>query len=248
MIVSAILAFLIGAIVLRQRMPRFATILSILAIAIFILVGNGIVPSLMVADLQKSYLSSTPISWGANNAIVVLGAGTEKMADASAAEPAGFAYGRLLRARGLYEDCKTHGRCTVIVSGGDPQHHGISEAAAYAATLIAAGVDQKDITLEDRSRTTWENAKFVGALLAHDKPDRTVLVTSAIHLKRSLIYFAHFGITPEPARGDAISTEPSLLPSGLNFAYCDIALHEYIGIARYHVYNLLGWNEPPVKI
>ncbi|MBN4747341.1 YdcF family protein, partial [Pandoraea nosoerga] len=27
-----------------------------------------------------------------------------------------------------------------------------------------------------------------------------------------------------------------------NFALMDYALHEWIGIARYHVYNALGWN------
>jgi hypothetical protein len=31
-----------------------------------------------------------------------------------------------------------------------------------------------------------------------------------------------------------------------NFALTDFALHEWIGIARYHVYNALGWN--PARI
>jgi hypothetical protein len=29
---------------------------------------------------------------------------------------------------------------------------------------------------------------------------------------------------------------------GYNFAIADLAVHEYAGILRYYIYNLLGWN------
>jgi hypothetical protein len=36
-----------------------------------------------------------------------------------------------------------------------------------------------------------------------------------------------------------------VVPLAYNFAVADIALHEYLGIMRYHVYNALGWNSAP---
>jgi hypothetical protein len=37
----------------------------------------------------------------------------------------------------------------------------------------------------------------------------------------------------------------SILPTGYNFAIADLVVHEYIGILRYYIYNLLGWNPKP---
>jgi hypothetical protein len=35
-------------------------------------------------------------------------------------------------------------------------------------------------------------------------------------------------------------------PQSWNLALCDLALHEYLGIARYYEYNAMGWNAPPL--
>lgn len=34
-----------------------------------------------------------------------------------------------------------------------------------------------------------------------------------------------------------------LLPLGFNFAIADLSFHDYVGIARLHLYNKLGWNK-----
>ena len=39
----------------------------------------------------------------------------------------------------------------------------------------------------------------------------------------------------------------SWLPLSYNFAMADLALHEYTGIVRYHVYNAMGWNVQATK-
>ena len=49
-------------------------------------------------------------------------------------------------------------------------------------------------------------------------------------------------MTPIPVRADDLQATASPLPMAYNFALMDYALHEWIGIARYHVYNALGWN------
>ena len=72
--------------------------------------------------------------------------------------------------------------------------------------------------------------------------DKLFLVTSGLHLRRALLYFGHFGVYPTPCAADRITPLLSILPVGYNFAIADFAAHEYVGIVRYYVYNLLGWN------
>jgi len=47
-------------------------------------------------------------------------------------------------------------------------------------------------------------------------------------------------------RGDLVRAVPSWFPQAWNAALFDAALHEYIGLARYRVYNALGKNAPPI--
>jgi hypothetical protein len=46
--------------------------------------------------------------------------------------------------------------------------------------------------------------------------------------------------------GGDVSVRMSWWPQSGNLALCDLALHEYLGIARYHEYNAMGWNAPPL--
>lgn len=92
---------------------------------------------------------------------------------------------------------------------------------------------------------TWQNAQFARPILRQYGADRVLLVSSGIHLRRSLLYFAHFGIDPVPMRADYLRARLLPLPLAYNFTLTDFALHEYVGIARYYVYNALGWNSTP---
>ncbi len=166
---------------------------------------------------------------------------------AGQAEPPLYGYGRIARAAALYRLCHASGNdCKVLASGGDPLHNGHSEAAVYGDLLQALGVPPADLMLEQRSLSTWQNAQFSRPLLLAYQPQRVLLVSSGLHLRRSLRYFAHFGIRPEPVRGDLVRAVPSWLPQAWNAALFDAALHEYIGLVRYRVYNALGKNAPPV--
>jgi len=147
----------------------------------------------------------------------------------------------------LYQACrKSDGDCKILVSGGDARHHGSPEATVYQRELVRLGVAKDDVLIEPQSMNTWQNAQFSRTVLAQYAPDRTVLVSSAIHLRRSLLYFTHFGMAPIPVRADDLQAAASPLPMAYNFALTDFALHEWIGIARYHMYNALGWN--PARI
>jgi uncharacterized SAM-binding protein YcdF (DUF218 family) len=76
------------------------------------------------------------------------------------------------------------------------------------------------------------------------------LVTSALHMKRALFYFGSFGLRLEPFPSDYNHAPRQLLPVGYNFAVADIALHQYIGILRFLIYETCGLNRrsPSLKL
>jgi uncharacterized SAM-binding protein YcdF (DUF218 family) len=188
-------------------------------------------------------LSKNPV-WKENNAIVLLGAGTIKVPSSHLVLPTLIAYSRINKTASLYLDCTNHReyQCTVIISGGDPLKTHVTEAYAYREVLLHLGVSDKDIILEPKSLNTYQNAEFVSEIVKKNKYDQIVLVTSAIHLKRALLYFSHFGMDTHPAYSDYLTSKIVFFPLGFNFALTDFAIHEYLGLVQFYFYNLLGIN------
>lgn len=237
---------LIGFISGRFRWRRCQWTLYGLTFALFLASACGPLPKWLLIHLQAPYAVRQDVGWTQRNAIVLLGAGTARVAVTDHVEPTIFADGRIIEAYTLYRSCKqAAGNCKLVVSGGDAYHNGMSEADSYAAVLQSMGVDQSDLILETRSMNTWQNAQFVQPLLNAYQPQRVVLVTSAVHMDRALAFFAHFGMTPIPVRGDYADVRLTWRPDTWNMALTDIALHEYVGVLTYHFYNAMGWNAPP---
>ncbi|OZI67239.1 YdcF family protein [Bordetella genomosp. 11] len=237
----AILAIATLCIVLHRR--RVGAALYLAALVLFLAVGCGPVPAWLLGGLQSPYQGRPAFEWGTRNAIVLLGAGTARIPGTGQFEPGVFAYPRLVEAASLYLDCrKARMDCKIVASGGDAQRYGKPEASVYRDALVRLGIPAVDILLEPNSLNTWQNAQFTGPMLRSHGADRVLLVSSGIHMRRSLMYFAHFGIDAIAARADYLTAVSSWLPLSYNFAVADFALHEYIGIARYHVYNAMGWN------
>jgi len=84
----------------------------------------------------------------------------------------------------------------VIVSGGQGPQESMSEARAMADYLIAQGLDESRIILEDQSASTYENFKFSKAIIDERfSPDSSVaFVTTGFHVYRSQRVAAMHGI------------------------------------------------------
>ncbi|KPL95201.1 YdcF family protein [Vibrio splendidus] len=217
--------------------------LSLVLISSFVLIGSGLIPRYLLNDLQTDYESKPDIQWSGNNAIVLLGAGTQLIKSTQEFEPAFFSFGRINEAASQYKDCaKTQTTCKVIISGGDAQNNGVTEAEVYQQQLLRLGVPIRDIIQEPNSVNTWKNAQLTSDLMKHHKFDNIVLVSSGLHIRRSELYFNHFGLNVIPVRADYMAAQVSWLPLWYNFAVTDFALHEQIGFARYNIYNFMGWN------
>jgi uncharacterized SAM-binding protein YcdF (DUF218 family) len=113
-----------------------------------------------------------------------------------------------------------------------------------AETLERLGVPREHILVEDRSRTTRDEAVIVREMLAAHPVDQVVLVTSQIHMRRSVGAFQAAGVRVIPA----IAREPAsldtwwqtLIPTDKGLEESSLAAHEIGGIL---VYWLRGWFE-----
>ncbi len=238
---------LLSAAASWARRHLLARSIGFFTVVLFLAIACGPVTAWLLDNLEENYATAPFVHWSSRNAIVLLTAGTTRISDGDPLQPTLFANGRIIQAAVLYRNCKSTGKqCLVLVSGGDPQHHGMAESTVYASVLSALGVSPQDIQAETLSRNTFENARYSRSLMQAYDPQTLVLVTSGIHLRRSLIYFEHFSMHPIPVRGDQVEATWAFWPQAFNLGLFDVALHEYIGIAQYHVYQALGWNTMPV--
>ncbi len=236
-----IFLFLLAVCFYFVKWRQTCRLIFIILVALFLFIGTGLIPHLLLENLQKKYSQNPDINWQENNAIILLGAGAQKIRNN--AEPAFFSYGRILEVTRQYYNCQSNGKnCKIILSGGGSFKNKVSEAEVYKKVLTELGVDANDIILESKSMNTWQNALFTNKILKSNSFDNIILLSSGFHMLRSELYFAHFGIKAIPVRADYIKAQLTFIPTWYNFALTDIALHEYIGYIRYFIYNFMGWN------
>ncbi len=76
----------------------------------------------------------------------------------------------------------------IIVSGGVANKKaGKSEASFMKAHLVANGIDEDIIVMEDKSLTTVENAKFSVPLAMDMGATQIVVITTADHMSRNFL-------------------------------------------------------------
>ena len=73
---------------------------------------------------------------------------------------------------------------TLILTGGNPDASGRTEAAVMRELLLAQGVPEEKLLLEDRAETAKENCQNTARLIDADRP--VVLITSDYHMYRAL--------------------------------------------------------------
>jgi uncharacterized SAM-binding protein YcdF (DUF218 family) len=236
---STVLLLLLGALLLRRRRPRLASVLAASALAWLWLWSTPWVAERAAAALEHAHPPVAAAALPQADAIVLLGGLLEPAASGAplpgdlngSADRAWFA-ARLWHA----------GKAPVVLCSGGlaPLSRGIGpECPAIAALLADLGVPPAAIRLESGSRTTRENARAVRDLL----PDaqRLLLVTSARHMPRALSAFGQLGLDPVPAptdhagRPDRAFTASALWPSAGALALSTSVWHEWLGQAWYRL-------------
>ncbi len=87
----------------------------------------------------------------------------------------------------------------IVFAGGGEVFSGAGESEAQSASRIlqGLGVEHARLTLEDRSKTTWENAVFAAPMIAQKPGERWLLITSAWQMPRAIGAFRKAGLNVE---------------------------------------------------
>lgn len=246
-----IFLLLILALVCRRR-PRLQAALLGIALMILYTASNRWVSYTLARSLEWKYLPLNPVPTA--GAIVVLGGGTESEQFPRPAVEVNSAGDRVLYAAQLYKEGKAP---VILLSGGNITWLGgrtMTPAEEMAEILDLVGIPGAAIWQQPRSQNTYEDALYSSQLLNEKGVRRVLLVTSAMHMPRSVALFEHQGIEVIPAPTDytvtrqgmenLASIDPqailiNLVPNTSSLSLTTNVIKEYIGMI---IYRLRGWS------
>lgn len=133
----------------------------------------------------------------------------------------------------------------VLFSGGsgNPWNQKQREAPLAANLLLGLGIPAQALLVEGNSRNTYENALYSAPLLAENRLDRVLLITSALHMRRSLAIFRKQGLAVEAWACDTLRLKEAailaLLPSSRALDTGSKVLREMLGYLAYAVLGRL---------
>jgi uncharacterized SAM-binding protein YcdF (DUF218 family) len=211
--------------------------------------SNGWVNDWLIQSLEMRHLPLKEMPKA--DAIVVLGGCTKPAEPPRPWVEVSEEGDRLVYAARLYREGKAP---LVILSGGriDWRGGGPPESADMAQLMEAMGVPKSAIEQDPSSLNTRENAVNVKKIMDTRGIRKILLVTSAMHMPRSVLIFKKLGIDPIPSPTDFLTTQRDIqelsssteaillgnLPDAERLWLTTKAIKEYIGIA---VYWLRGW-------
>lgn len=244
----ASLLMLVALVTLWKR-PRSAFMAIALALMILLVASNGWVSRSLVRSLESQNIPAAELPNA--EAIVILGGSTKPAFPPRPSVDLSEEGDRILYGAQLYQQKKAP---LVIVAGGriDWSASEPPEAEDMATILNLIGVPSAAIIQEANSLNTYENAVNVRQILNERGIRRVLLVTSAIHMPRSLLVFKRQGVNAIPAPTDFLVTDNeikeiqttvqstllNLVPDADRLHQFTRALKEYVGLA---VYRLRGW-------
>ncbi|MBF2065032.1 MAG: YdcF family protein [Calothrix sp. C42_A2020_038] len=243
---------LIVAFFALWRRPRTAAFCIALALILLLGSSNAWVSRYFVRSLEWQ---NTPNQLPTAEAIVVLGGATRSAFLPRPTVDLQEAGDRVIYAAQLYRQKKAP---YIILSGGRIEWFGkgTAESEDMAKILTSIGIPQEALIQEPDSLNTYENAVNVRKIIEKRNIKSILLVTSAIHMPRSLLIFQkqfeelNTDIIPAPtdflvSYGELqeLTSTPkvailNLLPDANNLERFTSALKEYIGIV---IYRLRGW-------
>lgn len=240
---------LVVALIFLGKQPLIARLSIVLALLVLLVSSNGWIPLYLVRSLEWQHLP--PQELPAAEAIVVLGGSTRSAYPPRPTVDLQEQGDRVIYAAQLYRQQKAP---LIILSGGriDWMGSGTAEATDMANILTSIGIPSNVLIEEPDSLNTYQNAVNVKKILVERNIQKVLLVTSAMHMPRSLLIFQKQKIDAIPAPTDFLVTEGELaelsatpkaailglMPKSDRLDKFTNAIKEYIGLV---VYRLRGW-------
>jgi uncharacterized SAM-binding protein YcdF (DUF218 family) len=229
----------VGAALLVTRWRRTGRAILGAGLVLLLLVGYSPLGNWLLLPLSERFPAWTEAG-RAPDGIIVLGGAIDS--DISAARHAVELDASAERVVAMLELARRFPNAKIVYSGGSGNliQNSAAEAPVAARLLETFGVAPDRIVLEDKSRTTAENATFVRKLIAPKPGELWLLVTSAWHMPRSIGAFRAAGldVTAYPVdwrtRGWGDAELPfNSLSGGLQRT--DVAVHEWAGLIAYRL-------------
>jgi uncharacterized SAM-binding protein YcdF (DUF218 family) len=172
----------------RSWWLRYLSASTLLLMFVF---GTPLIARMLLGHLEGQYPPFDKSTTERFDAIVVLGGGAVGKGTLRPSDQlAGLSLERTICGADLFAQGVAP---RLIVTGGDAMvfGHGPKEAAEMKRLALRLGVPEDAIVLEDRSRTTYENAVGVKRILGQAS---ILLVTSASHVPRAVGLFRKQGL------------------------------------------------------
>src|SRR5579863_2865274 len=220
---------------------RLGAALAATSILLMIVAGFSPVGSLLLRPLEHRF-PPPPANIAAPTGIIVLGGAMDSGLSEARGVPTLLPAGARLTEGVVL--ARRYPKARLIITSGmaSISGRGIAEAPAVRDLWISLGVPADQITVEDKSRNTWENGTFTRALV-HPKPDETwLIVTSAWHMPRAMGIFRKLGFNviaypvDYETYGDSRDFQPPHLALD-EMTRLENAMHEWIGLFAYHLRN-----------
>jgi uncharacterized SAM-binding protein YcdF (DUF218 family) len=240
---------LVVALGMLWRRSRWASLPVALALIVLLLASNSWVANDLVKSLEWQHIPAGKLPKA--DAIVVLGGGTKPAFPPRPAVDLSEEGDRVLYGAQLYREGNAP---VVITSGGriDWRGSGPPESGDMAEILKTLGVPASAILQDPTSLNTYQNAVNVRRIVKERGFRRILLVTSAMHMPRSLRIFQRQGIDAIPAPTDFLIAQQdiketdstpqaillNLFPDAGQLENTTRALKEFMGMV---IYRLRGW-------
>ena len=223
----------------RRRLPR-ALLRASLAIECICLALTTPAGANAIIALQERRTPTPPVCAAPEPRVIVLLSGGMRRDATDASDFGVLNVSSLQRTLAAAALARRVPDAELIITGGPRIGGGndVSQAAIMADVAEKLGVPASAIRNEIAATTTWENANLVRAL-EPKLPSRIWLVTSALHMPRSMLAFRAAGFEPCAFPGD-YRTAPlegpvDFLPSAGAIANVDAVLHEWVGELAYRI-------------
>lgn len=237
---ALLILLLVGVSLLWSRYARIGRRIVLAAALLLVIAGLSPLGHAVILPLEDRFPPAEVSAAKPPDGIIVLGGGQDMLVSAAREQAALTEAGeRLVEAAIL---ARRFPDARIVISGGSGGlvYDRPSEADGAVTILAGLGIERERMTLEERSRDTYENALYTREMIRPKPGERWLLITSANHMPRAMGVFRKVGFAVEPwpvdyrTRGrDDLGRFFSRPSSGLR--RLDLAVRQWAGLLAYRI-------------
>lgn len=232
-----ILGGLVGYLFWRKR-NTWGRRITTVTLVLLILYSTPLLPRLLGYNLERQYpvWSVGDKKYPDQTPIMVLASGFVPDTVLHASQQLGESnLSRLIEGVRIYKALQ-NSHPLLVLSGTAPDGVPYTQAAVQAEAAVDLGVRLEDIVLHDPPDVVNTASEARIFKQEFGPGQKLILVTSALHMPRSMYWFRHYGLEPVPAptdftvKIDRYRYNWDVWPSAENIRTMDRIFHEYIGM------------------